>query len=70
MPWSEHTVRCFRSVPEMRHGCSKRVGLSLLCLGRAVASSIVVSQVLKWLQNKAIEYSFDQEDNTKAREDG
>ena len=70
MPWSEHTIRCFWSVPEMRHGCSKTAGLSLLCLGRAVTSSIVGSQVLKWLKNNAIEYSFDQEDNTKARENG
>lgn len=46
MPWSEHTIRCFWSVPEMRHGgCSQTVGLSSLCLGRTVMLSIVGFQV-------------------------
>ena len=41
VPWSEHTIRCFWSVPEMmRHGCNKIVGLSLLGLGRTVNFSL------------------------------
>ena len=42
----------------MRHGCSKKVGLSLLCLGRTVNSYIVGSQVLKTLKSNAIDYTF------------